>query len=60
MTDKFIVKGNLGGYYNSEGKFIVCEEYGLTDADLDRYAVQVQNGDGYYNSEGKYVSYNLD
>ena len=37
-----------------------CEKYGLTDADIDKYAVQVQNGEGYYNSSGEYVSYNLD
>ena len=28
-----------------------------TDADFDRYAVQVQNGEGYYNENGDYVSY---
>lgn len=31
-------------------------EYG-TDADFDRYSVEVQNGEGYYNEDGKYVSY---
>lgn len=33
-----------------------------TDADFDRYAVQVQNGDGYYDAAGTYQSYyeNLD
>ena len=36
------------------------QEYGLTDADTDKYAVQVQNGEGYYNSFGRYVSYDLD
>lgn len=59
MSDKFVIIGNLGGYYDN-GKFIVCEEYGLTDSDIDRFAVEVQNGEGYYNSEGKYVSYDLD
>ena len=29
-----------------------------TDADFDRYAVEVQNGDGYYNEFGDYISYN--
>ena len=33
---------------------------GLTDADTDKYAVQIQNGEGYYNSDGRYVSYDLD
>lgn len=33
-----------------------------TDADFDRYAVQVQNGEGYYDASGTYQSYykNLD
>lgn len=32
------------------------------DADFDRYAVQVQNGEGYYDASGTYQSYykNLD
>ena len=38
----------------------ISRQYGLTDADTDKYAVQVQNGEGYYNSQGKYVSYDLD
>lgn len=28
-----------------------------TDADFDRYAVQVQNGEGYYDAAGNYQSY---
>lgn len=28
-----------------------------TDADFDRYAVQVQNGEGYYDDSGTYRSY---
>ena len=31
-----------------------------TDADFDRYAVQVQNGEGYYDESGTYVSYHID
>lgn len=31
-----------------------------TDADCDRYAVQVQNGDGYYDDDGYYHSFNKD
>lgn len=54
---EFVMNGNLGGYYDDNGHFVVCEEYGLSDADLDRYSVQVQNGDGYYNSQGRYISY---
>lgn len=57
MDKEYVVEGNLGGYYDDDGHFIVCEEYGLTDADVDRYAVQVQNGEGYYNSQGKFVWY---
>lgn len=38
-----------------------CDYCGLcdsgTDADFDRYAVQVQNGYGYYDESGNYVSY---
>ena len=28
-----------------------------TDADFDRYAVEVQNGDGYYDEDGKFRRY---
>lgn len=31
-----------------------------TDADFDRYAVQVQNGEGYYDAAGNYQSYGGD
>lgn len=44
----------------SRADAIKREKYGFTDADIDKYAVQVQNGEGYYNSCGEYVSYNLD
>ena len=46
----------IGGYFDENGKLVVCEEYG-TDADFDRYSVEVQNGDGYYNEDGWYVSF---
>lgn len=46
----------LGGYYDEEGRFIVCEDYG-TDQDLDKYSIDVQNGNGYYGSDGKYYSF---
>lgn len=51
---------NIGGYFNKDGQLVVCEEYGLTDADTDRHAVEVQNGEGYYNDDGKYRSYGRD
>lgn len=51
---EFVVLGNVGGYFDDNGDFVVCEEYG-SDADLDRYAVEVQNGEGYYDSTGKFV-----
>lgn len=54
---KFVIEGNFGGYYDDEGHFVICEEYGLTDADTDKYAVEVMNGDGYYNSEGKFIRF---
>lgn len=27
VSDDFVVIGNTGGYYDEDGKFIVCEEY---------------------------------
>ena len=39
------------------GHFDVCEEYNLSDADSDKYAVEVQNHDGYYDSNGNYVAF---
>lgn len=45
----------IGGYFNSYGELVVCEEYGLTDAEADRYAVEVMNGDGYYDDNGMFV-----
>ena len=47
----------IGGYFDQNGDLVVCEEYGLTDADTDKYSVELQNGDGYYSEYGKYVSY---
>lgn len=51
---------HIGGYFDRDGNLVVCEEYGLTDTDTDRYAVEVQNGDGYYDSNGCYRSYGHD
>lgn len=48
---------HIGGYFGSDGKLVVCAEYGLTDTDTDKYAVQVQNGEGYYDDNGRYKSY---
>lgn len=42
------------GYFDKDGSCLA--EYG-TDADFDRYAVEVQNGDGYYDSTGRFVRY---
>ena len=47
----------VGGYFDKNGELVVCEEYGLTDADVDSYAVEVQNGDGCYDNSGKYRSF---
>lgn len=61
-----MIKGNpgewyedeyVGGFFNARGELDVCFEKGLTDADTDRYAIEVQNGDGYYDDAGKYRSY---
>ena len=46
----------IGGYFNADGKLVVCEENG-TDAEFDRYSVEVQNGEGYYDSQGKFRRY---
>lgn len=51
---EFVVQGNVGGYYDSDGHFIVCEEYGCSDKDTDRYIVEVLNGDGYYSEDGSF------
>lgn len=47
----------IGGFVREDGTIDVCVEKNLTDADMDAYSVQVQNGEGYYNSEGWYRSY---
>lgn len=47
------------GHYDDEGNAIVDFEPG-TDADFDRYAVDVQNGDGYYDADGEFHYYSLD
>lgn len=57
---EFVVVGNLGGYYDDKGNFVVCEEYGLSDADSDKYATEVMNGYGYYNSAGRFVRFRDD
>lgn len=46
----------IGGYFAEDGHLVVCEEYG-TDADFDRCAVEVQNGDGYYDAAGSFVRF---
>lgn len=51
---------HIGGYFNDKGLLVVCEEYGLSDADTDKFSFEVQNGDGYYDDNGKYRSYNKD
>lgn len=45
------------GFIDENGHFDVCEEYNLSDADSDKYAVKVQNYDGYYDSNGNYVAF---
>jgi hypothetical protein len=45
----------IGGYFNQNGNLVICEEY-VTDADSDKHAVSVQNGNGYYNSQGRFCS----
>lgn len=56
----WVVDGNVGGYIDQSGRFVVCEEYGTAEQ-FDRNAEDVMNGNGYYNSNGDYVSYkNID
>ena len=47
----------VGGFIDENGHFDVCEEYNLSDADSDKYAVEVQNHDGYYDFNGNYVAF---
>lgn len=47
---------DLGNYFDKNGHILA--EVG-TDADFDRYAVEVQNGDGYYDSSGKFRRYGV-
>lgn len=59
MKEEFIDdKGNLvlidNGYVFINGS---CVAEPGSDADFDRYAVQVMNGDGFYNSCGSFVSF---
>lgn len=51
---------SIGGYFDTNGNLVVCEEYGLSDADTDKYSVEVQNGDGYYDTNGKFVRFDVD
>ena len=50
-----------GSYLDERGNLFDCNGHILaeagTDADFDRYAVEVQNGNGYYDSSGKFVRY---
>lgn len=64
-----MIKGNpgewyqneyVGGYFNQDGDLVICEEYGLTDEDIDKYSVEIQNGEGYYSKSGKYVRFEKD
>ena len=48
---------HIGGYFAKDGHLVVCEEYGFTDADTDKYAVEVMNGDVYYDDNGKFIRY---
>lgn len=57
MANEWVVRGNVAGYINENGRFIVCEEYG-TDEQFDKYSTEVQNGDGYYDDDGHFVRTN--
>lgn len=48
---------NIGGFIRADGTINVCVEKKLSDADMDTYSIEVQNGDGYYDERGVYRSY---
>lgn len=48
---------NIGGFILADGTIDICIEKNITDADTDRYAVEVQNGNGYYDRNGRYRRY---
>lgn len=56
-SGEYYCDDHLAGYFDDNGKLIVTDELNLTDADTDRYFVQVQNVEGYYDSNGRYRSY---
>lgn len=31
----------VGGYFNNQGSLVVCEEYGLSDEDVDRHSWKI-------------------
>lgn len=47
----------VGNYFDENGSLLA--EAG-TDADFDRYSIEVQNGLGYYDSVGKFRRYKFD
>lgn len=48
---------NIGGFIRADGTINICVEKILSDADMDAYSIEVQNGDGYYDDLGVYRSY---
>lgn len=60
LSGEWYSDDKIGGYFAEDGHLVVCEEYGLTDADIDKYAVEVMNGDGYYDDNGKFVRRRLE
>lgn len=49
-----MIEETENGYIFIDG---VCVAEPGTDADFDRYAIDIQNGNGYYDNEGKYRRY---
>ena len=66
--ERTIIETKGGINYYNDGSWeavdgsVCCDEFGnvcesLTDADCDKYAVQVMNEEGYYNDEGRFQWY---
>lgn len=60
MSKKWYEDDSVGGFIHEDGTFEVCFVNTLTHADIDAYAVEVQNGEGYYDEDGWYHSYGKD
>lgn len=56
---KWVVDGNCAGWLYPDGHF-VCECESGTDEQLDKYSIEVQNGEGYYDDSGRFHWFSRD